>query len=666
VIPDRAPPPFRRHGRFRTAAGLAALALSATGCGGGGDGGTEPPPEVVASVTVEPAVADLEPGQTRSFAATPRTATGSVITGKQITWTAADPAVATVTTGGVVTAVAPGSTDLTAAVGGVSGRARVTVTVAAPPNLAITDVRLTQAVQAADGSVPMVPDGRPVLVNVIGSLNRPFPGTRPRIRVSIYEGSMLRLTDERDMTGSPGSAAGEGAPVHQVVVPPDLVRPGLAVKVEANPTGPVTEERLDDNTWPATGGPREVPVRQVSPLEIHLVPIQLTLGSTVGNVGPATVAEYLTAINQMYPLGAVSVTIGDVLSTDVNFGTGQPDAWLQILPALDARRMVEGTRRYYVGAIRPPSGVTFVQNGGWSYIPLDPLSSGPGTRTSLVVGVGWFNRTRQTTELVAHEIGHTHGRRHVPCGATTVLDPFYPHAGGSLGSWGNDLYSSASVPIPGIGPTEASDIMSYCTPAWISDYTYRALLEVRSADGAVASPASVPCACLLIWGTATPSGVTLSPVFEVAARAARPDATGPYRLEGITGDGRVLFSHAFGTSPVDHAPDVGQFLFSLSVTEADRQSLASIRVVDPFGRVTATPAASSAPVALAARRVGPDVIELTWDPAAAAGILVRDPASGQVIGIGRSGRLPVMTRAGAVSVAMSRGARSSTAMVRVR
>lgn len=87
---------------------------------------------VVAEVEVVPAQVEVEPGESADLAAEARDARGNVIEGRSASWTSADPHVATVDGGGVVTGVRPGATQLRATVDEVDGQASVDV-LAVPP-----------------------------------------------------------------------------------------------------------------------------------------------------------------------------------------------------------------------------------------------------------------------------------------------------------------------------------------------------------------------------------------------------------------------------------------------------------------------------------------------------------------------------------------------------
>ncbi len=82
----------------------------------------------VASVTVSPATPIIMVGQTVQLTATPKDASGNVLTGRTVTWTSDNGGVATVNGTGLVAAVAVGTAIITAACEGKSGTAGVTTT----------------------------------------------------------------------------------------------------------------------------------------------------------------------------------------------------------------------------------------------------------------------------------------------------------------------------------------------------------------------------------------------------------------------------------------------------------------------------------------------------------------------------------------------------------
>jgi uncharacterized protein YjdB len=91
---------------------------------------TAPAPGPLHTITVSPSSPTVNVGSTTTLTATARDASGSVLPGTAITWQTGNAAVATVSSSGVVTGVAPGTVAITASSGGVTGSATVTVQLA--------------------------------------------------------------------------------------------------------------------------------------------------------------------------------------------------------------------------------------------------------------------------------------------------------------------------------------------------------------------------------------------------------------------------------------------------------------------------------------------------------------------------------------------------------
>lgn len=82
----------------------------------------------IAAVQITTQSGALRPGQATQFTATPVNAYGNAISGAgTVTWSSALPAVASVSTAGLVTALTAGSTSITATIQGVQGTRVVTV-----------------------------------------------------------------------------------------------------------------------------------------------------------------------------------------------------------------------------------------------------------------------------------------------------------------------------------------------------------------------------------------------------------------------------------------------------------------------------------------------------------------------------------------------------------
>jgi hypothetical protein len=136
---------------------VAGLALAACG-----DSPSTPPAATVAAVSVEPATANLIVARTLQLTATPRDANGTPVSGRTIAWHSDNQAAATVTPGGNVSAVAPGTARITATVDGRAGTATITVQLPTVATVTVTpatftlglggSVQLNAALADADGN----------------------------------------------------------------------------------------------------------------------------------------------------------------------------------------------------------------------------------------------------------------------------------------------------------------------------------------------------------------------------------------------------------------------------------------------------------------------------------------------------------------------------------
>jgi uncharacterized protein YjdB len=108
---------------------------------------------LAASVAVTPSSATVDAGKTTQLSGVARDARGAAITDRPLVWTTSSASIATVSSTGLVTAVAPGSATITAALDGKSAQAAITVR---RIPVAYVTVAPTAAVVAEGASVTLV------------------------------------------------------------------------------------------------------------------------------------------------------------------------------------------------------------------------------------------------------------------------------------------------------------------------------------------------------------------------------------------------------------------------------------------------------------------------------------------------------------------------------
>jgi uncharacterized protein YjdB len=121
-----------------TAVSEGSTAITATSEGQTGSATLAVIPAPVASVSVTLAASTLTVGGTTQATATTKDVNGIVLTGRVVTWVSSNPLIATVSSTGLVTAVAVGSANITATSEAQSGLAAITVTPVPVASVSVT------------------------------------------------------------------------------------------------------------------------------------------------------------------------------------------------------------------------------------------------------------------------------------------------------------------------------------------------------------------------------------------------------------------------------------------------------------------------------------------------------------------------------------------------
>jgi hypothetical protein len=444
-----------------------------------------------------------------------------------------------------------------------------------------------------------------------------------------------------------------------VPVPGSLIQPNLHIQAEVDPAVTVVETNETDNLYPAAS-PLAMDVRIVPTLDVTFVPV-IQLGMPVsrripGNVTSGNKDQFLTLTQKMHPVSSINSVVHSnytTTTTDTLQALNENGAWGTILEEIDLLRIAEASPRYYYGVVRVSylSGVA-----GVAYVS----STTQGGRAAL----GW-DRLPSGSSVAAHELGHNWARDHAPCGNPAGIDLNYPQADGSIGNYGLDV---ATVTLE---PPTLGDIMGYCDPKWIGEYTYRGVMNYLLAPSPpVLGVANQPeQSTLLVWGHIRNGVPTLEPAFQVNTRPSLPGRGGPYTLTGHATDGGTLFTFSFTPNRVADATENREnFAFAVPLSSTRAARLASIRL-SGRGRETVLAATQVAGAATAAAvevsRAASGGVALRWDATAHPMILVRDPATRQVLSIARGGDVELATARPQLELIMSNGVRSRVQRMRV-
>jgi hypothetical protein len=224
------------------------------------------------------------------------------------------------------------------------------------------------------------------------------------------------------------------------------------------------------------------PKRERSPLgarasspsnRLDVVVVPFVVGGVNPDVSAAAMATFRSRLRAMYPVADVSIAVHQPVTSSIEVGPEK--GWGALLDAVYALRAADAPAAnvFYYGLFTPQR--TFDEycvtdcTVGYSVVaePDDVESRG-----SLGLGIFSDGSNEGAPDTMAHELGHALGRDHAPCDVSRAESGPFPYPGGKIGVWGFDAPHHVLL-----DPMLYGDVMGYCWPDWISDFTYLALFE---------------------------------------------------------------------------------------------------------------------------------------------------------------------------------------------
>jgi hypothetical protein len=362
----------------------------------------------------------------------------------------------------------------------------------------------------------------------------------------------------------------------------------VTLRAEINPNGTINESDVDNNSLSETRSfSPEAPVCMV------MVPVR-THGSryTVYSEG---FWDIIDRFETLWPVPEARVYYQSSSVEELQvcwagifpypcFGPYElPDDGWKVITSLIARDVFtddpdecdsDNARTHYVGMVSPDTD-TGNQTGYANFVfassyvkmehdPVTPAFSSPDAGATMA-------------QELSHNYNGAFGDRwlHVDCGGPDGINPNYPYPTdqiafvGDASHWGFDRLSLSLIE-----PDDARDYMSYCSPKWVSDYTWTGMmseignLPLAGGATAVQTPSlelSPQAEVLFVNGVITPtegtaifdysyrldeSMINPSKVYSLQQELVAPNAPAQeYALELVGPGGIVLLSQPFTPTP---------------------------------------------------------------------------------------------------------------------
>ncbi len=344
----------------------------------------------------------------------------------------------------------------------------------------IDAVEVVQTVQDMENGVPLVAE-KYTLVRVYPRVDH-FTGQTPKVQLRGFKGNV-------ELDWSPLPPIDPSVPVFEnganrflldhtfyFKLPPHWREGAITLQAEINYDGAINELNAANNSRMVA-----VNFNEKKPLCVEVVSVKTSpQTATTGDPGYMEILDWLETA---YPVPAVLIDVGGTIK-ETGGAYELPSDTNKVLARIGWYRIWHNHNQWqkcggahFFGMVHPTEmtagGIGY--RPGWSAWGVMATDSFAETVADVAP---WY--APHGGSIIAHEIGHNRGRKHVDCGDPDGTDNSYPYNPCNMGSGfpgahaGYD-YLDETV----IGAWDAGDLMSYAMstgkPRWPSDYTYKAI-----------------------------------------------------------------------------------------------------------------------------------------------------------------------------------------------
>lgn len=424
-------------------------------------------------------------------------------------------------------------------------------------DLGISQVKVIQGISMAPSREVRIAQ-RPTVVRVFCSLTGASSQAGVTANLTRYVGGLPQDTITPVSAITLPATVQEGNLSHTLnfSLPSSWLTPGTSFAVQLDPNQTIAEFDETNNRYPASGA-EAFDFVEVDPVEVVVVPVPYQRNGSGGIYYPNTsnISYFTWMPFKVWPVHQINYTLHATLATPFTGDLREYSCWSALLDLVEGIHDAEdpGWTKLYYGLVNfydsdgcPGGCIAGLGNLGW--------------RPTAVGFSGWGAGTSDASETFTHEAGHNFGRNHSPCGNPANPDPGYPYSNASIGQWGLDV--DDSYPWDLYNPSLIKDYMSYCSPVWTSDYTYRGIHDFRLSHPWDLNRLLPQVEALSLVGSIFQEQVHLLPLFSQTAPL-RPQPRADLQVTLFDSNSQPIGTYPLMLGPVADVEDLQSFSLAI-------------------------------------------------------------------------------------------------------
>jgi hypothetical protein len=315
---------------------------------------------------------------------------------------------------------------------------------------------------------------RPAMIRVYVTPGSSFKsGTSVTAEIRLASGTTKFPIVSDTKTISKASTDADTSSTFNLDVPATSLPKDATFQINLTAAGAAMPSGTSNGRYPTDGKGKALGLETSGIVRVTVVPVKYMADGSgrVPDTSAAQIDLYKKTMMGRYPATDVQVTVRAPWSYSGSL-SGGGSGINNLLNAATNLRESDGVPAdmYYYVAFQPTSSFGSYCGGGCITGLSGVVDDARISQMRVSVGIGFTGDESATT--MAHEVGHAHGRNHAPCGGAAGVDPQFPYSDASIGVYGYNIIDKTLY-----SPTQYTDMMGYCDPVWVSDYTFSALFD---------------------------------------------------------------------------------------------------------------------------------------------------------------------------------------------